>query len=690
MNEEIQNIRERFNNAIAGSYDLNEQVEKDLRFAYIPGSQWEGAYKEQFKHKPKPEHNKIVRAVNRILGQYERLELNARIMSNSDDATDEDAELLQSRWRNDFNHSDGVEAQQNAAKEAFTGGFGAFKLVAKFEDEEAPNAQRQYLCVEPIYSAASSVVFNAGAIRKDKADATECWQLLRVNRKDTEKQYVVDLTPFPNATMGDYFDWNCLGGKDIYIAHHWKVETKTYTVFNFNEGELIIERRGRKYFDQDNQEIDKEDFDAIKEVSEPESYTKQVKEVWYSLVDGGQYLIKPQKTPFKRIPVIPQYGYHTVIGGKEYYCGEVAYQRDPQMFGNMFFGSLMEIMAERQIPINEYLPEQVEGAIGKNIASEKVTNAAYRVTNPVEDNNGNILQAGPVSIVQPPQLGSGMVAAGQYLSITQDEQAGTGQSTIPSNASAEAVKEVNQRSDDTYQPLFQNAMQSIKALCQCWIPAAQKLYFNTQRKLRVVSEDGSLSQVETMQYGNDEQGNYAPVKNTARGKYDVQVKMGESFKGKKEAERAAALEVLQYADTSTPIGQMALNTAIMSTTGEGTKMMRKFARFQEINMAIQAGIDPNIKTDEEAAYAKRQIEAMEAAAQNRPQDPNLLFAQAEMLKAQVDATESQRDLNRKDYEAETNRMKAISDVNKTASEISKNQAETVNKQVEAAAKVLGG
>ena len=688
MIQEIQDIRTRFNNAVSGIYELNEKVEKDIRFAFVAGSQWEGAYAEEFKHKPKPENNKIVRAVNRILGQYERLELNARIMSNSDDATDEDAELLQSRWRNDFTHSDGTEAQYNAAKEAFTGGFGAFKLTAKFEDEESPDPQRQYLCVEPIYSAASSVVFNAGAVRKDKADATECWQLLRVNRKDIEKEYDKDITPFPNATADNIFDWNCSDSKDIYIAHHWKVESKTYTVFNFNDGEYIVERRGRKYFDMDNQEVDKEDFDAIMRNIEPKTYTRKVKEVWYSLIDGSQYLIKPQKTPFKRIPVIPQYGYHTVVNGNEYYSGEVAFQRDPQMFGNMFFGSLMEVMAERQIPINEYLPEQVEGKIGQNIANEKKTNAAYRVTMPVEDNTGNIAHMGPVSTVQPPQLGSAMVAAGQYLAISQDEQGGTGQSTLPSNASAEAVKEVNQRADDTYQPLFQNAIQSIKALCQCWIPAAQTLYFNTSRKLRVMAEDGSFSQVETMGYDVDDNGVYGPNKNTARGKYDVQVKMGESFKGKKEAERAAALEVLQFADTGTPIGQMALNTAIMATTGEGTKMMRKFARFQEIRMAIELGIDPNIKTEEEALYVKNQIEAMQAAAQNQQLPPEVLIGKAEWLKAQVDAAESQRDLNRKDYEAETNRIKVISSVNETQSKIAKNEAETMNKQVEAAQKAF--
>lgn len=689
MNEEISKSRQRFNNAIAGKYVLNEQVVTDMKFAFVTGQQWFGAYKKQFEHKPKPENNKVARAVNRILGQYERLELNAKIMSNSDDATDEDAELLQSRWRNDFTHSDGTEAQQVAAQEAFTGGFGAFKVVAKFEDEEMPDPQKQYLCVEPIYSAASSVVFNAGAVRKDKSDATECWQLLRVNREDTEDEFGVDLSPFPNATMGDYFDWNCLSSsKDVYIAHHWTVKNKTYTVYNFNDGEMIIERRGRKYFDVDNNDVSKEDFDALSEIASPISYTKKVKEVWYSLEDGEKYLIKPQKTPFNRIPVIPQYGYHTVINGEEYYCGEVAYQRDPQMFENMFFGSLMEVMAERQIPINEYLPEQVEGKIGQNIANEKANNAAYRVTLPVEDNQGNIIQSGPVGVVQPPQIGTGLVTAGQYLAGANQEQGGTGQSTLPSNASAEAVQQVNQRADDTYQPLFQNAMQSIKALCQCWIPAAQKLYFNGARKLRVMSEDGSYSQVETMQYDNDAQGNYGAVKNTARGRYDVQVKMGDSFKGKKEAERAAALEVLQFADTTTPIGQMALNTAIMSTTGEGTQMMRKFARFQEIEMAIGLGIDPNLKTEEETAYARRKMQEMQAAAQNQKQTPEMLLGQAEMLKAQIEAAESERGLAVKEFEAETDRIKAVSSVAKNNASIRKDEAETLNKQVDAAQKAF--
>ncbi len=685
MNTEIQQIRTDFNNAIAGSYDKNHKVNEDYMFAFVPGEQWQGSYAEQFANRPKPENNQVARAINRILGQYERLELNARIASNSDDATDEDAELLQSRWRNDFNITNGVEALNNAAKEAFSGGFGAVKVVNKFEDEENPDPQKQYLCIEPIYSAASSVVFNAGSISKDKSDAKQCWQLLRVNKKDIEEEYDVDISPFPNATT-DYFDWNCHGStKDVYIAHYWEVKHTKITVFDFNDGEMIIERRGRKYFDENGQQIDKEDFEAIKEVADYTETKKKVKEVYYSLIDGVQYLTKPQRTPFKRIPVVPQYGYYHVVNGIEYYCGEVAGSRDPQMFDNMYFSSLMEILGQRQVDIPEYLPEQVAGPIAQNIANEQKNNSALRVTQPVRDAAGNIVQAGPVSMVQPPQIGTGLAAAGQYLSAAQQIQSGTGQSTVPSNTAAAAIQQVNERQDDTYQPLMQNAMQAIKALCQCWIPAAKELYFSNARKLRVMSEDGSYSQVETMQY-DTVNGEYGPYKNTAKGQFDVTVKAGESHRTKKEADRMSALEILQYSDTSSPLGQMALNTAILSTTGEGTQTIRKVARFNEMQMLLGMGVDPQPKTDEEKQYLQGLIQQMQMQAQQTPQDPMLVAAQAEAMKAESDMMDSQV----KAFEAETRRADVQIKAQKAGADIALTDAKIQQTNLDNIIKMSGG
>lgn len=649
MIKEIQENREYFNNAIAGCYELNEQVEADRRFAFLRGSQWEGSYEEEFANKPKPENNKVAKAIHRLLGQYQRLDLNARIMSNSDDATDEDADLLQSRWRNDFNFSDGQEALFNSSKEAFSGGYGAVKLVAKYEDEENPDPQRQYLCIEPIYSAASSVVWDAGAIKKDKSDAKRCWQLLRVNRKEIEEEFDVDVTPYPQSTY-EYFDWNTYDtNKDIYIAHYWEVKQVTIVVYNFNDGELIVERRGRKYYDENNQRIDKEDFEAIKEFTPYTERKKKVKEVWHALMDGGQYLIKPNRTPFKRIPVIPQYGLHNVFNGVEHYCGEVAGSRDPQMFENMLFASLGEILAQPQVAKQEYLPEQVEGSIGENISNENKDNAAFRVTLPVEDNQGNIVQMGPVGQINPPEIGSGLATALGYINEAQNVQNGTGQSTVPANVSAQAIMQVNNREDDAYQPMFQNAMQTIKAICQCWIPAAKELYFNVPRKLRVMSEDENYSQVETMQYDIGPNGDYGPYKNTARGQYDVAVKAGEASKTQKEADQQSFLQIAQMVGSDTEMGSLAINGAIQSTSGEATKGMRKLARFNELKMLMAQGIDPQPKTDEEKQYIQMIIQQMQ-----QPQQPDAMTiaAMAEQTKAQSDMLDSEV----KAYDAETKRI----------------------------------
>ena len=606
-------------------------------------------------------------------------------MSNSDDATDEDAEMLQSRWRNDFNFSDGQEALFNSSKEAFSGGYGAVKLVAKYEDEENPDPQKQYLCIEPIYSAASSVVWDAGAIKKDKSDAKRCWQLLRVNRKATEEEFDVALSPFPQSTY-EYFDWNAYDtNKDIYIAHYWEVRNTTVVVYDFNDGELIVERRGRKYFDQNNQQIDREDFDAIKQVSQFTETKKKIKEVWHALMDGMQYLIKPTRTPFKRIPVIPQYGLHNVFNGIEYYCGEVAGSRDPQMFENMLFASLGEILAQPQVAKQEYLPEQVEGSIGQNIANENKDNAAYRVTLPVEDNQGNIIQMGPVGQINPPEIGSGMAAALGYLQQAQAEQNGTGQSTVPANVSAQAIMQVNNREDDAYQPMFQNAMQTIKAICQCWIPAAKELYFSNQRKLRVMSEDGNYSQIETLQYDIDENGDYGPYKNTAKGQYDVAVKAGEASKTQKEADQQSFLQIAQMVGSDTEMGALAINGAIQSTTGEATKGIRKLAVFNELKMFIAQGIDPQPKTDEEKQYVQMIMEQM----QQPQQDPSMMIAQAEsqarIMEGQAAIQNEINDANKNmidKQKVDNDTARVMIEADKAGVSIQKDLVETEGKQID--------
>jgi len=683
--KEISDILVDFNDAIASNYDNNKACLEDIEFAKIAGAQWKGSDAEQFKNKPKPENNKIFKQINRLLGQYQRMEMNAKIASASDDATDEDADILQGRWRNDFNMSDGVEALNNAADEAFFGGFGAFKLAAKYEDEENPKDENQYLCIEPIYSAPSSVVFSAGSIRKDKQDSKQAWHLVRVNRKETEETYGLDLSSFPESLS--FFQWCTESTKDVYVAHYYEVIEKVLVEHDFGDGLVITTGDGIK--DNMGNKITRDELSALKDVNEYEVRRKRVKYVEYALMSGDKFLIKPQKTAFKSIPIIPQYGYHTVINGVEHYCGEVCRQRDNQRFLNMGFGALMEILAQPQVEIPEYIPEQVNRFSSMH-QRKGLDNPAYLLTDPVTDEDGNIRHLGPIGKSTPPNIGSGMASALQFINSNIDEQGGVGQSTLPSNTAADAIKQMNERQDDAFQPLFQNAIQAIKTACKVWIPAAQKLYFSGSRQIRIQGPDDSYSQVETLGYAVTPEG-FGPYKNSARGRYDVTVKIGESHKGMKEAELAAARELLQYTDTSTPMGQAVLMSAVQSTTGESMATVRKMARYNEIKIMLSEGIDPDLKTDEEKQFAQGvMMQMQQAAQQSQMNNPMMIAAQAEMQKAQADMVDAQNNRAKIAIDAEnaqTKRIQAIASAAKYNADVSKTMQDIDTQQLDNVIKI---
>jgi len=681
-----------FNRAISANYDVSRQQADDLLFAKVAGEQWRGNDSKQWANKPKPENNKIAKHINRLLGQFERLELNARISSASQNATNDDAELLQSRWRNDFNMSDGVEAQQNAADEAFTCGFGASKLVAEYEDEEMPSDDFQNVAVTPIYSACTSVVFNAGAIRKDKQDANRAWHLERVDRYDTEERFDTTIATFPQNT--GIFDWQDRTSDDVYIAHSYEIVERDIREYRFDD-DYVITIDGRKRTDSLGESVSKEEFDDLIDFAEYELVRRRVKYCEYSLLSGDQYLIKPTRTPFKSIPIIPQYGYHTVINGLEYVCGEVARQRDPQRFENMGMGALMELMAESQTTTPEYAPEQI-ARHGVAHSRKNIDKPAFVMSDPLKDANGNIVQMGPIAMHQPSQVGSGLMAALNYTATAQQEMSGAGQSTVSSSVSGEAIQQVNQRQDDAFQPLMQNAMQATKALCKVWIPAAQELYFSNSRSIRVEAPDGNISQVETLQT-EERNGIVGPFKNSAPGKYDVTIRAGESHKSVKEAEMASATEILKYTSTETAMGQMALLMAVQSTTGEGTQAIRSMARLNEIKILMSEGADPKPKTDEERQFIQGLIQQQQQAAQ-QPKQPTLAEAEsiarmkegeAAVMNEQNDALKIKIDYEIKSRELAIEEAKLQIKAQESGATIDLKSAQASNQRIDAITKVQG-
>ena len=686
--KDIQDVLEDFRESYASSYTRNQQCIDDIKFAFVPGEQWAGSDARQWANKPKPENNKLFKNIMGIVGRFQEAEFGARITPASDDATDDDAEMLQGLWRNDFNSAEGTDAVNNAAEEAFFGGFGAFKFTSKYDDDESPDNDRQYVGVDPINSAPSSVFFNVAALRKDKQDSNSAWHIQRVNRRATEEEYDVDLATFPAGNVGSDFDWSCGdNSKDTYIAHYYEKVERTEVDYIFDGG-YTITRVGRKYTDQNGNKIDSEDFKAIKDLNSYTEQSRKVKCVEYALMSGDKWLVKPQKTPFKTIPIIPIYGYHRVINGIEFYCGEVARQRDPQRFGNMLFGSFMEIAAQPQTEKLEYAPEQVERH-KESRSRLNIDNPAYVLSDPILDANDNPVHWGPVGKLSPPQIGTGLASALQFTNTIMAEQSGQGQATLPSNTAASAVQMVNERTDDSLLPLFSNAAGSIRSACKVWLDAAQKLYFSNSRRVRIMREDGSYTNAETLEYAEDENGVYSPSKNTGRGRYDITVRQGESYRTKRDSERTAAMELLQYTGTDTPMGQMAVMAAIQATTGEGMQDVRTMARVNQIRALVNnsmdllmAGYDPKklgLTSEEDIEIAKVVIQGvMQSQQSGNPQAKMMeMEGQARMMEGQAALMDKEIDM----FNAETKRAEVSIKAEKAGIDAQKVMAETEGQQI---------
>ena len=680
------------------AFSINECYDacsEDRQKFYVAGAWWQGSHKKQFKNRPKPEFNKLWRPINRLIGDINDMELNSVIISNSDDATDEGAELLQKRWRNDFQSSEGIEASENANSEAIIGGFGCVKVVSKYEDEEDPDENKQYLTLEIVNDASTSVRFGAEAIKKDKSDALRGWHVIKGNQKAFEKQFGVDrIVSFPVDASG-YYDSGVLGEqRDTYLAHYYEVIEKNLTEYDFSplysDGTILKITSGDGIKSSDGRKFTRDELREMRSVylgemgEEPKAKRYKSKYVMYALADGEKYLTTPQKMPFKRVPLIPRYAYYTVLEGQEFFCGEIRKQLDHEMFHNYFGSALMQIMSKPQVGKPEYLPEQIARHAGQRVRDD-IDNLPYLVSDPVVDGNGNIVQTGPVANHQPPAIGSGLATAGQFLQQGLQEFASSGQATVPANASGEAIRQVNERQDDTFLPIVKNILHSIKGTCECWIPAAQYLYFSVQRKIRVMEVDGSYGQITTMEMSQVETGAYGPYGNTTPGKYAVRVEQGEAYRDQRTAERQTNIEMLQYIGSDTEFGQLLAMNAMTLTNGEGGDMMRRIARYKMIDMIIAMQIPMDAKTmgsitDEEMQYIQsrlQQIQQQKIMAANQP-SPEMIAANAQDKLANAELMDKQVD----QFNAETKRMEAVVKAQKTGVDIEKVQTEIASNQIQ--------
>ena len=593
----------------------------DRRFCSLAGAQWEGPLGDQFENKPRFEVNKIHMAVLRIINEYRNNRITVNFSSKEGEEYDKLADTCAGLYRADEQDSGAEEAYDNAFEEAVMGGFGAWRLRTEYQNEEDPEDDKQRVCIEPIFDADTSVYFDLGAKRQDKADAKRCFVLTSMTRDAYKAEYDDDPSTWPKTITRSQFDWYT--PSVVYVAEYYKVEEvseqiRIYQDFNGEEESLRPE------------ELDKEEemlATGWKEVRRKKIKTRKVRKY---IMSGAKILEDCGYIAGKNIPIIPVYGKRWFVDNVERCMGHVRLAKDAQRLKNMQLSKLGEISALSAMEKPILVPEQVAGH-QLMWAEDNLKNYPYLLINTLTDANGNPMVSGPVAYTKPPSLPPSMAALLQLTEVDMQEILGSpGQGDkMVSHLSGKTVELIQQRLDMQTFIYMSNMAKAVKRCGEVWLSIARDIFIEEGRKMKTVHESGKMEPIELLKPVVNEEGEIEYENDMSSAEYDVVVSVGPSSSTKRLATVRALTDMMTM--TQDPeMTQVLSAMAMLNMEGEGISDVREYFRKKLLMMGV-------LKPTEVEA------QEMAAAAQNAQPDPQAQYLQAASEEAIARASKAQAD-----------------------------------------------
>ncbi len=630
--------------------EVREECLQDRRFVSIPGAMWEGPLAEQFDNKPRFEINKIQKSLTRIYNDYRNNRITVDFTNKDGTGKDDLASVCDGLFRADCHDSDAESSFDNGFDEGTAGGFGAWRLIAEYEDEYDPENEKQRIRFEPIYDADNSVFF-VGGKKQDGSDAKACFVIYSMNPKDFIDEWEEDPASWPKDIDQSYFDWYT--PDVVYFAEYYNVEDKTETIHIYRDAS------GEEYI-YTSEELADEDFAdelEVKGIVVDRKRRIKRRRIHKYIMSGSQVLEDCGYIAGKNIPIVPYYGKRWFIDNTERCSGHVRLAKDASRLKNMQVSKLAEIAALSPIEKPIFHPEQVAG-LTDLWAEDNIKNNPYLLIQPIKDQQGNTIQSGPVAYTRPPQIPPAMVGLIQETEIDLKDILGNeGADEIRANLSGDAIAKIQDRLDEQSYIYISNFAKAIRRTGKIWLDMARELYTEPGRKMKIVSIDKQDDSVELMRPTQLENGETVTSNNLTEADFEVNVSIGPTSATKKAATRDKLVEMKQY--TQDPETISILDALIMmNTEGEGLEETRKYWRRKLLRVGA---VEP---TEEERAE-------MRALAENTPPDPNTVYLEKAAMKEEAQAAK---------YAADT--QKTLAETDKVVAETAREEAETLETLVD--------
>ena len=612
-----------FNNIQVSVKDERIQCLADRRFYSIAGSQWEGDFKSQFENRPRLEVNKVHLGVMRIINEYRNNRITVDFLPK-DGASDEGlADTCDGLYRADEQDSCADEAYDNAFEEAVGGGFGAWRLRTEYEDEEDDEDERQRIRIEPIYDADKFVFFDLNAKRQDKSDARFCYVLTAMSYEAYEEEYGIDPASMPTSIEMTEFDWQT--PDVVYVAEYYRVEEKSETVRIFQTLDGSEERYTERDFEEDE---NLERMLAATGATEVRQKRVKRRKVRKYIMNGNEVLEDLGYIAGNQIPIIPVYGKRWYIDNRERMMGHVRMVKDAQRLKNMQLSRLAEISAYSAVQKPIFSPEQVAGH-EVAWAEDNVKNNPYLLINPIMNADGAETLQGPADYVRAPDIPPAMAALLQVTEQDMIDLLGKQDAAdeLQTHMSGKAIEMIQTRLDHLNFIYMSNMAKAIKRSGEVWLSMARDVLVEDGRKMKTMSMDGEIGQVELARPVLDDAGAVAYENDMSNAKFDVAVDVGPSSASKRAGIVRSVTGMLQLA-TDPETQSILTSMALMNMEGEGLADTRKYFRMKLVRMGV---VEPT----------QKEAEILQAEAQNQQPDPNAMYLQAAAAESQAKAVKTE-------------------------------------------------
>lgn len=613
---------QRFDDAVLPQIPVRQAALLARQIASIPGALWEGDFGDQFEQVVKLDVHKLGKAIRKAETDYRQNRIVPDFRPAGGSSDNETADTLDGLHRADSQHFKAQQGRDNAFSEACAGGFGAYRLTNEWADPLDKDSDEQRINpAAAIVDADQSVFFDPNAVLYDKSDARFAFVVRSLTPDAFKAEFGEDKqVSWPEGVTRWQWDW--FRPDFIAVAEYYEIEERDERVLIF---ELEATGEEQRHWQK---EISAEEIEDLRALGwSQRSRTAKRRRCHKYVLSGAEVLEDRGFIAGGNIPIVPVYANRGYVNGVEWFTGLLTSSKidSARLYASMV-SRLAEIQAlsPHEKPI--FAAEQMTPALAEQWARSNIDRHPYALVNPLIDPmNGQIISAGPIGKVEPPQVPQTLAALLEIANrdVTEDDMDGAEQ--VRANTSADAMDIAAARVDAKSAVLLDNNRQSVQREGELYLAMACEVYVEPGRVVETMTEDGDDGTAVLQEPFYD--GEELKTRNDfANGKYKVIASVTEATATRRDRTVKQMLNVATIAVQAQDLegAQAAVNVATLNMDGEGLDDYLEWQR----KRGIQAGyVKPN--EDEQRELAEQ------AAQQQQQPDPSLMVAeaQAEALKA---------------------------------------------------------